>query len=141
VNVRLIAENLTDPLYFKGWAVTDEKRCPTKDLQTIAPNTAPTFAPGTWHANGLILGEEGVQYTAGAFDQDAEDGFPSVELHHGGTLTKDVCLVDSTPDVLQYEMGVGITFEKTIQSFRFVVKWESDIENERLLRFQIHTAP
>lgn len=142
VNVRLIAENLTpNALYFKGWVVTDDKRCPTKDLQTIEPNTAPTFAPGTWNANGLILDQDGVQYTFGAFDQDPEDGFPAVELFHGGTLTKDRCHVDSTPDVLQHEMGVGMTFEKTIQSFRFVVKRESDIENERLFRFQIHPAP
>lgn len=141
-NVRLIAENLTaGPLYFRGWIVTDDRRCPTKELLTIEPNTAPTFAPGTPNANGLIYDEDDVQYTFGAYDQDPDDGFPFVELSHGGTLSKDHCRVDTTSDVVLREMGVGMSFEKTIQKFRFVVKRESDTEDERLFRFQIHPAP
>ena len=141
-NVRMVVENLTaNSLYFKGVVLNESRKCPTRDLQTIAPNTAPTFAPGYWNAYGMVLDSTGLQYAFGVADQDPQDGFPIVDLGHGGSLTKDQCWVGVSTDVVKHEMGVGMSLERTIQKFRFVIKRENDIESDRVFRVQIHDVP
>jgi hypothetical protein len=144
VSVSLIIENLTAaPIDSQGWAKavpsTAARRCVQKDLQTIPPNTAPTFAPDSYGAIAMLFGGIFIE----GLDQPSDDGFPFVRIYHNVTMSVRDCEYGGVPqqpvfvDDDKHQLGVGQSFDITVQGHNFTIRREGDANSNRIFRIQV----
>lgn len=145
IYVRMVVENLTNAdIDLEGTALYEEmqgKICRLKDLRTIHPTEAVTFAPGdnngfpTSAITVLLNGKYGVE---AAQEQPPNSEFPVVWAYSGIQDSNiEGCHVGANYAVFNRKMGVGQKLSFTMEGQKFELLRENDIDNARLFRLRV----
>lgn len=131
--MQLLIENVTSaPLELEGWSKPNG--CKKFKMETLTPPNTAILKPN--NEQGVAAWINQTYLIAAVVDFDE---FPSVQISHGGTFTKE-CARGGVVDVPSRDMGIGQRFEHTVSPYRIEVIRENDIGRDVVIRARIHNA-